>query len=236
MIRHIFTMLVGSLVIFPFISERVAAAEAWHAKIAVMGCANPRAALALARKSDPRQSDAQWLNYVIQDGRCGVLYPNEGLTVVSTSGELSEVGRVGPNLWVPSSSIERVQDPSEPRANVVSPDDAQSQPASNAGDLQSEAKFAFLMTLGRILHPSPIEKAVCLTLSLLVFVARLFFGFSQRDLYRTSPLERLVGSLMLIPVSYVLIFLSYGTLSTLASENLSVSRVNSRTATQGKSS
>ncbi|GBQ32177.1 putative endonuclease [Gluconacetobacter azotocaptans DSM 13594] len=65
------------------LSSSALAEDLYHVTAPIYACVNPRATKALANKEDPRQHDMRWVRFVIQDGRCFQISPNDTWEAIS---------------------------------------------------------------------------------------------------------------------------------------------------------
>ena len=84
------------------------------------GCANPRAALALANLADPRRQDPGWVNFVVNDGHCAPITPRSLWRVVFRQGELSYMTYAG-TTGLPGSFYIRTDNLAQPDAPPAPP-------------------------------------------------------------------------------------------------------------------
>lgn len=63
--------------------------QLYRVKQDTYGCANPRATRALANREDPRQTDPNWVAFVVNDGHCEAITPRSQWRLVFKDGDLA---------------------------------------------------------------------------------------------------------------------------------------------------
>lgn len=117
--------------------------SAFHTSGQIYACVNPRATRALANKSDPRQSDPGWVNYVISDGRCFSVTPEEKWEQISQENGMLLLRRDPPRVGMPPLFFQPDQvltgPPAPIAATEASPSDGSPLPSGSDDTSRSEA-------------------------------------------------------------------------------------------------
>jgi len=86
-------------------SHAVFAQNIYHVSEQMYACVNPRATRALANHADPRQNDPGWVRFVISDGRCFEVSPNETWEEISDEHGMLLLRRDPPRVGMPPLSF-----------------------------------------------------------------------------------------------------------------------------------
>lgn len=127
------------------LSATAQADDLLHTTRDAIACVNPRATRALNNRADPRQQDPRWVQFVVQDGRCFTIHPDQQWSRIPADGTLLLLRKEPPTpgrppLYFLPSDVEAVQAATPPPADATNAPDAgpqgaadQEQPGTAAG-------------------------------------------------------------------------------------------------------
>ena len=107
----------------PVVANGQPAPQLYQVKHDTYGCANPRATRVLANREDPRQTDPNWVAFVVDDGHCVAITPRSQWRLVFKDGDLAFLTYAGTTA-APGSFYVRVDELSQPIPSAVAAPDA----------------------------------------------------------------------------------------------------------------